>query len=108
MIDMHLVLDERDPTLGAAAYRFESGACKLATWGSRGPVRDPLALAQDMAARVLDSLMRDGLVADANSTRWPSVVAGTAALIRAWNEDPRGGGAPLTAKALTPLPPAVH
>lgn len=77
----------QDPTICGILCIFPSQARKQAVFTQSKPYPlDTLALAKDMAARVLDTLLREGLLDDAERTNWTSAVAGIQHHIKGWQE----------------------
>lgn len=62
---------------------FPSGARKTLAWRHEGEV-DALGLAKDLAARALDSCLREHRAEDANSTNWASFAAGALRIVKDW------------------------
>ncbi len=59
---------------------------KQVKWESDTPILDTMTLAKNCAAAILDSLMRDGRIEDADFTNWVSAVAGMQKVIKDWNQ----------------------
>lgn len=71
---------------------FPSGVRKVLAWRHEGQV-DALGLAKDLAARALDSCLREQRTADAELTNWASFAAGALRVVRDWEAArPSGGG----------------
>lgn len=85
-MQIHRLENPHNPQVGGILCIFPSQARKQATWQHETANVDSLALAKDVAARVLDSLMRDGLIDDAERTNWVSAVAGIQHHIKGWQE----------------------
>ena len=64
-----------DPCVGGVACTFPSGACKAASWRSERPIVDTLAVAKDVAAKLLQTCLDERRVDDAERTNWVSVTA---------------------------------
>jgi len=97
-------LENNDLSIGGIAIDFGNNVCRAVSWTSAQPVDNPLELAKDCAARVLDGLMREGLVSVADGTNWPSVVAAFQRHISDWNDKLRGQWR----AAVETIPPVDH
>lgn len=58
---------------------------KALQWESKTPIRDSLAMAKELAAKALDSCMREGRTDDAERTNWASAAAAMQRMVRIWN-----------------------
>lgn len=98
-------LESDDKRHGGVVLTFPSGAAKSVTWSTGEPIHPPLDAAKGYAAQVLDALMREGRIDDADRTNWASVVAAMVRLIEDFNLRLEGagiGGGPLSARGCTP------
>lgn len=62
---------------------FPSGARKVLAWRHAGDV-DAMGLAKDLAARALDSCLREQRAEDAERTNWASFAAGALRIVKDW------------------------
>lgn len=84
MTTMHrLESGTSDPCAGGLLVTFPSGARKVLAWRHEGDC-DSLGLAKDLAARALDSCLREQRVADAEATNWASFAAGALRIVKDW------------------------
>jgi hypothetical protein len=74
MAEIHL-LEADDPNVGGVLFRFPSGKALTAHWKLGNDPVDPLGLAKECAAQILQRLLDEGLTADANDTNWASAAA---------------------------------
>lgn len=58
---------------------------KALHWESRAPIRDSLSMAKELAAKALDSCMREGRADDAERTNWASAAAAMRQMVLVWN-----------------------
>lgn len=72
-----------DPCAGGLLVTFPSGARKVLAWRHQGDV-DEMGLAKDLAARALDSCLREGRPEDADRTNWASFAAGALRIVKDW------------------------
>lgn len=72
-----------DPCAGGLLVTFPSGARKVLSWRYAGQV-DELGLAKDLAARALDSCLKEGRQGDAERTNWASFAAGALRHVKDW------------------------
>jgi hypothetical protein len=68
-------LESSDPRTAGIALTFPSGACKAIQWTTDKPISPTLDAAKEYAAVVLDALMREGRIDDAERTNWASCTA---------------------------------
>jgi hypothetical protein len=68
-------LESDDPRIAGIALTFPSGAAKQITWQCDRPIAPTLDAAKEYAAAVLDALMREGRIDDAERTNWASCTA---------------------------------
>lgn len=87
-----------DPCAGGLLVTFPSGARKVLAWRHVGDV-DELGLAKDLAARALDSCLRERRPEDAERTNWTSFAAGALRHVKDWARA-RPAGAQLPAKGV--------
>lgn len=74
---------------------FPSGARKVLAWRHAGGV-DAMGLAKDLAARALDSCLREQRAEDAERTNWASFAAGALRIVKDWaRARPDPGSLPL-------------
>jgi hypothetical protein len=72
-----------DPCAGGLLVTFPSGVRKTLAWRHKGEV-DELGMAKDLAARALDSCLRERRIDDAERTNWASFAAGALRIVRDW------------------------
>lgn len=84
-MNLHLLEDPRNPHAGGVLCTWPSGRMKALQWESRTPIRDSLAMAKELAAKALDSCMREGRTDDAERTNWASAAAAMQQMVRVWN-----------------------
>ena len=72
-----------DPCAGGLLVTFPSGARKVLAWRHAGDL-DELGLAKDLAARALDSCLRERRADDAERTNWASLTAGALRIVKDW------------------------
>ena len=72
-----------DPCAGGLLVTFPSGVRKTLAWRHAGDV-DELGLAKDLAARALDSCLREHRTEDAERTNWASFAAGALRIVKDW------------------------
>ncbi len=85
-MNLHLLEDPRNPHAGGVLCTFPSGRLKALHWRSEHPIHDSMAMAQDLAARALDSCLQEGRADDAERTNWASVAAAMRQMVRLWND----------------------
>jgi hypothetical protein len=68
-------LESDDLRTAGIALTFPSGACKAIQWTTDKPIAPTLDAAKEYAAAVLDALMREGRIDDAERTNWASCTA---------------------------------
>lgn len=73
-----------DPCAGGLLVTFPSGTRKVLAWRHQGEV-DAMGLAKDLAARALDSCLREQRPRDAELTNWASFAAGALRVVRDWD-----------------------
>ena len=76
----------QDPKIAGFLITFPSGLSKEVLWKSAVPAPDPVRAAKEFAAGLLDQLLQEGRIDDADRTNWPSVVAAVAKIVRDFNE----------------------
>lgn len=72
-----------DPCAGGLLVTFPSGTRKVLAWRHQGDL-DELGLAKDLAARALDSCLREHRPEDAERTNWASFAAGALRIVKDW------------------------
>jgi hypothetical protein len=72
------------PLVGGFLVRFPSGHTQSIVWPATAPLHDTLQAAKETAARLLDGLLKGGLIDDAERTNWASMTASIQALIVRW------------------------
>jgi hypothetical protein len=75
-----------DPQEGGFLATFPSGVSKVVAWRHGAPITPTVDAAKDYTARVLDALMREGRIDDADRTNWASFAAGVQRIVSDWNE----------------------
>ena len=84
------LLEGNDPETGGILFTFSNNLAKQAAWRSAAPIADPLAMAKDCVAQVLDSLLKSpstpAVEQAIRDTNWVSAVAGAQHQVKAWNE----------------------
>ena len=76
MAELHRMEHPTNPKSGGVLFSFRSDLQKIASFTDLREDTDVVALAKDMAARVLQALLDSGEVKEAESVNWVSVVAG--------------------------------
>lgn len=75
-----------DATIGGVLITYPSGATKALHWRQDAPIAEPMAVAKDYAAKLLQERLDARQVDDAERTNWPSVAAAIQRHILDWNE----------------------
>lgn len=92
-------MESDSPYVAGALLTFPSGAAKIIQWASDKPLYPTKDAAKEYCIAVLDQLMKEKLMDDAERTNWPSCVAAVQKVITDFNE-----------KLLVVIrkPPAIH
>lgn len=93
-----------DAGVGGFFVFLPSGRTKVITWRQMQPITPTLDAAKQYAAKVIESLQRDGLHDDIDRTNWVSVTAAIERIILDWN---LGRTCMLAAARMRLLPPGV-
>jgi hypothetical protein len=75
--------------VGGVLAHFPSGKTLTASWVRRAPVIDTLTAAKDTTAKLLQQLIDEGAVDDADRTNWASFTAAVQRVISDWNDKRR-------------------
>lgn len=75
-----------EPEKGGFFLFLPSGATKVISWHQVKPITPTLDAAKQYAAKIIESLQRDGLADDIDRTNWASVTAAIQRVILDWNQ----------------------
>lgn len=102
MAQIYTLEAAKDPLCGGFLAIFPSGLKKTVVWRHRFPLprANTLEESKGIAARLLDELLREGKVDDADRTNWTSFVAAVQKLLITWSDKRRAAiSSPIEADA---------
>jgi hypothetical protein len=79
-------LESDSPHVAGILFTFPSGTSKQITWEAEQPITPTLDAAKRYAAVMLDAIMKEGRVDDAERTNWASCTAAIQKLIQEFND----------------------